>query len=144
MIQAKIINKIEFPEITLQEDLERIAKNIIIPDIIAGIDNSMAINGGSLPANEPETIRRKMSNKQLVETGTLRSSLFYKSVGRNRVVISISSIRKKIGGYLQSGIETKRGIKQYRFFGISLDARDSAMLYMHNRIAELARGKRSK
>src|SRR3990167_4274216 len=144
MIQAKIINKINFPKIALQEDLERIAKDIILPDIIAGIDNSMAISGGSLPANEPKTIRRKMSNKQLVETGTLRSSFFYKPAGKNKVVISISSIRKKIGGPLPRGIETKKGIKQYRFFGISRDAHDSAMVYMRNRIAELTRGKRNK
>lgn len=145
MIQAKIVNRINFPEIILQKDLEHIAKNIIIPDMIAGIDSSAAINGGKLPANEPATVKRKMSNKPLIETGELRSSFFYRLSGKSKVLISIKGGRKEIGGYLQNdGIKTKSGKKHYRFFGISRDAHDGAMDYMRDRIRELTRGGKGK
>ncbi len=140
MIQAKIINKINFPEITLQEDLENIAKNIIIPDIEMGIDNAMAINGGSLPENEPETIKRKGHSRQLIDTGTLRSSFFYRTLGKNKVIISIKGDRKEIGSYLQNdGVGKKK--KFYRFFGISRDAYDSSIGYISKKIKELTSGK---
>lgn len=141
MLKITVRNTIKFPEITLQEDLEKIAQNIIIPDIIRGIDNSMAISGGALPANEPATIIRKGHDRQLVETGLLRSSFYWKSQGKNKVKISINVVRKKIGGYLQDGIMTKKGLKQYLFFGISKDANDGAMRYIKNRIEGLISGK---
>ena len=144
MLKTEIVNKINFPEIALQEDLERIAKDIIIPDIIAGIDNGMAITGGALPENELSTIKRKGHDRQLIDTGELRSSFFYRTVGKNKVIITIQSGRKKIGGHLQGGIKTLRGIKQYKFFGISLDAHDGAMQYIRNKIKELTRGGRCK
>jgi len=142
MLQAKVINKINFPDIALQKDLEHIAKNIIIPDMIRGIDMSMAIDGGSLPENEPATVKRKGFSKPLIETGKLRRDFFYKTSGKNKVIISIESERKEIGGHLQHGIKTKRGIKQYRFFGISRDAYTGAIKYMQNRIKELTSGGR--
>jgi hypothetical protein len=59
-------------------------------------------------------------------------------------MVSIDSGRKDIGGYLQDGIKTKRGLKQYIFFGISKDAYDGAIKYMQNKIKELTSGKRAK
>ncbi len=145
MIQAKIINRINFPEIALQDDLEHIAKNIIIPDIVMGIDNGMAINGGSLPANDPKTIKRKGHGRQLIETGKLRSSFFYKLAGKNKVIISIKGDRKEIGGYLQvDGVSTLGGAKFYRFFGISKDAYDGAIKYIKDKIRELTSGNKGK
>ena len=142
MLTAKIVNKIDFPEITLQSTLEEIAKFIIIPDIIRGIDGSMAIDGGALPANDPQTIKRKGSSRPLIETGELRRSFFYKKSGKSKVIITIESGRKDIGGYLQKGIKTKSGFKQYRFFGISLDAYDKSMSYVRDKLKELTSGKR--
>ena len=141
MIQAKIINKIKFPEITLQDDLEHIAKNIIIPDMVMGIDNSNAITGGALPENEPATIKRKGSSRPLIEKGELRSSFYYRVSGKNKVIIRISTIRDEIGKHLQvDGIRTRHGMKYYRFFGISKDAYDGAMGYIRNKIKELTSG----
>ena len=98
--------------------------------------------------NEPETIRRKLRNnmglKPLIETGELRSSFFYRVAGTNKVIISIRSGRKKIGAHLQSGIKTRHGMKQYKFFGISPDAYDELRNYLKNRIAEVTRAKRRK
>jgi hypothetical protein len=140
MLTAKIVNRINFPKIALQDDLEYIAKNIIIPDIISGIDNSMAINGGRLPANDKQTINRKGSSRPLIDTGELRSSFFSKLSGKSKVIIAIKSGRSVIGQYLQEGIQTKKGIKKYQFFGISKDAYQGAMKYMDNRLKELTSG----
>lgn len=140
MIRVKITNRVNFPEITLQNDLEHIAKNIIITDMVMGIDNSMAIMGGALPTNESKTIKRKGSSKSLIDTGELKSSFRYKTYGKNRVIIYLQSGRSKIGGYLQEGIKTNHGLKQYIFFGISKDAHDGAYRYMQDRIKELTSG----
>lgn len=126
----------------MQEDLQVIAKNIIIPDIIRGINSRMAINGGSLPANDPATIKRKGSDSPLIDTGELRSSFFFKNSGKNKVAIMIDSGRSKIGSYLQAGIKTNKGIKRYIFFGISRDASDEAMKYARNRVKEITKGGR--
>jgi hypothetical protein len=140
MLTIKVKNSVKFPEITLQEDLEHIAERIIIPDIQAGIDNSFAINGGSLPPNEPETIKRKGHSRQLIDTGTLRRSFFWKTLSKNKVIVSVDGDRKDIGGYLQDGIIAKGKLKQYLFFGISKDAFDGAIKYMEKRIKELTSG----
>ena len=142
MIQAKIVNKIELPDYgnTLQDALVEIARGIIIPDLIRGIDNSMAIMGGALPHNEPGTIKRKGSDKPLINTGELRSSFAYKQSGKNKVIIFIRSGRSLIGGYLQKGIKTLHGPKQYMFFGISKDANDQVWGYMKKRLREVKSG----
>ena len=142
MIQAKIINRINFPEISLQSTLTEIAQRIIIPDIWKGIHSSVAINGGSLPANEPETKKRKGSDRPLIDTGKLLGSFFHKLSGNNRVIISIKGDRLEIGGYLQNdGIKTKSALKFYRFFGISANAHDRAIAYAKKKIKNLANGK---
>src|SRR3990167_4265376 len=142
MLQAKIINKINFPEISLQSTLEEIAQKIIIPDMQAGIHGRMAINEGSLPKNEKATIKRKGDDRPLIETGKLMCSFFFKPSGKNRVIISIKGDRKEIGGYLQNdGIKTKSKIKFYRFFGISKDAADKAIAYAKKKIEELTSGR---
>ena len=135
MIKAKIVNRINFPKITLQDDLEFAARDIIIPDIVRGIDNGLAINGGRLPANDPQTIKRKGDNRPLIDTGELRSSFYHARSGKSKVIISIRSGRKAIGGYLQNdGVTTKSGKKFYRFFGISKDAHAAIMEYMDKRL----------
>ena len=141
MLQAKIINKINFPEISLQSTLEEIAQKIIIPDMQAGIHGRMAINEGSLPKNEKATIKRKGNDRPLIETGKLMGSFFFRPSGKDKVIISIKGDRKEIGGYLQNdGIKTKSKIKFYRFFGISKDAFDKAMAYAKKKIKELTSG----
>ena len=142
MIQAKIINRIDFPKISLQSTLTEIAQRIIIPDIQKGIHARMAINGGSLPENEPETKKRKGSDRPLIDTGKLLGSFFYKLSGNNRVIISIKGDRLEIGGYLQNdGVKTKTALKFYRFFGISEDAHDQAIAYTKKKIKDLTDGR---
>lgn len=122
--------KINFGDILLE-----IAERIIIPDIQQGIDAGMAIEGGALPANKAATIKRKGHNRQLIDTGTLRSSPVAKKTGQNKVHITLNDARQDIGGFLQiEGIRTRHGLKFYNFFGISRDAEDKAVAYMEAKI----------
>jgi hypothetical protein len=173
MLKVTVRNNVRFPEITLQDDLEHIARDIIIPDIIIGIDTQRSIVGGQLPNNEPATIMRKAgqyvgrlykksgekrknfekisernmipsgSGRPLVETGLLRSSFIYR-MGKGVCIISInnSQKRKDIGGYLQDGIQTKHGLKRYRFFGISDRAFKMAMFYLKKKVKDSINAKR--
>ncbi len=139
MLQAKIINKINFPKINLQSTLEEIADKIIIQDIKNGISAGKAINGGSLPKNDPKTILRKGHSRQLIDTGELKESFSYHTVGKDRVIITIDSGRRKIGGYLQNdGVGKIK--KYYRFFGISKDAFRRSIDYANNKVKELTKG----
>ena len=145
MIKVTVKNNISFPDILIeQEDLETIAQDIVIADLIKGIDYSMAINGGPLPDNDPKTIKRKGSSKPLIDTGTLRRSFYQESIGKNKVIITIEPERKSIGGYLQDGIKTSHGIKQYLFFGLSKDAVDKIRNYVKKIVSERIDAKRSK
>ena len=140
MIQAKVRNNIKFPKIILQEQLEEIAKDIIIPDIQNRIRQHKAIDGGLLPDNEDSTKNRKGHGNQLRDTDTLLNSFVYRSVGKDRVKINIGSERHDIGGYLQStGIKTNMGYKAYKFFGISIFANRKAIDYMKKKIEERTR-----
>ncbi|MDD2680438.1 MAG: hypothetical protein PHO03_06550 [Candidatus Omnitrophica bacterium] len=142
MIQAKIINRIDFPKITLQDTLLEIADKIIIQDIKDGIGMGRAITGGALPENDPKTVKRKGHSRQLIDTGELKESFSYRPQGKSKVIITIDTGRRKIAGYLQNeGIQTLHGIKYYRFFGISRDASNNAIRYVNNKIRELTSGK---
>jgi hypothetical protein len=141
MIQAKIINRINFPKVEMQGELEEIAQSIIVPDIVRGIHAGKAIIGGSLPSNEPATIKRKGGSRPLIDTGELVSSIYHKKQGKYKMVITIRSGRLAIGGYLQNdGVGKKR--KKYLFFGISKDANKRAINFMKDKIKELIRGRR--
>ncbi len=139
MIQAKIINRINFPKIALQEDLESIAKDIIIPDMQNRIRQHKAITGGPFLELEQSTIDRKGHSKQLIDTGILLDSFEFKKEGKDTVKIFLGSERADIGLYLQSGIPSNIGIKAYPFFGISIFAHRKAMTYMKKRIEEMTR-----
>jgi hypothetical protein len=129
----------------MQDTLLEIADRIIIQDIKEGINAQRAINGGMLPDNELETTERKGGRPPLDDTGELKNSFSYRAVGKNKVIITIDSGRRKIAGYLQNdGIKTLlHGIKFYRFFGISKDAFARSIQYAENKVKELTSGSRS-
>ncbi len=137
MIEAKIINKIDFPKITLQSDLEYAAENIIIPDMMNRIIQRKAIDGGKLPDNEQSTINKKGGrDTQLRDTDTLLNSFIYGSE-KDKVTITLGQERYEIGSYLQSGIKTNHGYKAYKFFGISIFAYRKIITYMKKRLNEI-------
>jgi hypothetical protein len=100
-----------------------------------GIHAGAAVDGGRLPENEPETIKRKGDNRPLIETGTLLGSFIANARGKSKVMITIGSERRAIGTYLQKeGVKTKHGLKFYKFFGISKDAERLAVAYARDKI----------
>lgn len=137
MIQATVKNRIEFPKISLQSDLEVIAKDIIIKDMINRIKQHKAIDGGALPENAESTKKRKGHGDQLQDTGLLLKSFVYFKEGKDTVRITINEDRYLEGTYLQGGIRTNNGYKRYKFFGVSIFAERKAISYMKNRIKEL-------
>ena len=78
MIKTEIRNKINFPKVFIeQSDLMEIAERIIITDIQKGIHSGMAIDGGSLPMNDPKTIKRKQGivlKRIQTKKGNIKSS----------------------------------------------------------------------
>lgn len=140
MLTAKIVNHINFPKISLQKDLEHIAKNIIISDLIMRIRTRQAITGGAQTPNSPETLARKAKkghgDTPLIDTGKLVSSFYSVTKGKDKVVIKIDTDREDAAMGLQYGLKTRR----YNFFGISKDASDGAMKYMDNRLEEITSG----
>ena len=134
MLKAKVISNVKLPKITLIKELEHVAKNIIIPDMIKGILASKSIKGGKLPKNEDATIRRKKGrNKSLIDTRELLKSFFFKRRDNSSVFISIKEGRKEAGKGLQiDGVGKKK--KKYMFFGVSKNANKRAMKFMHNRL----------
>jgi hypothetical protein len=112
-----------------------IAERIIITDIQKGIHSGMAIDGGSLPMNDPKTIKRKGDNRPLIDTGTLLGEFIARNKGKGSVMVTIGPERLDIAGYLQiDGIKTNQGLKFYKFFGISKDAEDLSIEYMQDKI----------
>ena len=144
MIKTTIKTKLNFPEFaTIQDDLLFLAEREIIPDIIRGIHARRAISGGSLPDNEPATIKHKGVNRPLIDTGKLAGSLIANKSGKSKVIIKINPEREKIAGYLQiDGISTKHGVKHYKFFGISKNAENTCMEYIRKRIKQALKNAR--
>ena len=141
MIKISTKFKMVVPNLDFSEQLKFIGERIFIPTMQAGIDSRMAIDGSSLPQNDPKTIKRKGNDRPLINTGTLRTSFYFIELSRNKAKVTLAAVRKLIGEYLQiDGIRTKLGLKFYRFFGINQYMRDSAIQYLKGQIKERING----
>lgn len=125
------------------------AMQLVVADILAGIAQSKAISGGSLPSLEPSTIAAKGHEKPLVDKGKLSDEFTYRRVnmyradkaeitikpvtapasrkpkktksGRNARGQAQDTPRDQVAFYLQvEGVGRKK--KKFPFFGISQDA----------------------
>ncbi len=125
------------------------AAKLVVLDITDGIDSGTDATGRSFPALEPETIARKGRADPLINRGLLHNPNTYRrviDVNRDRAEISIKPLkmglrnmttgevvqedkaRDKVAVELQiDGIDSKRGRKFFRFFGISKDAVEGVM-----------------
>ena len=137
MIKAEIKNTIKFPKDFLKlDDLTYVADKIFITQMVDGIHRREAINGGSLPKLEPVTIRMKKGNdRPLIDTGTLVGSFYSTKRGTSSVVVSILGRRIDEARRLQvEGVESKRGRKFFRFFGISDGMASSAYAHLQDKV----------
>lgn len=140
MLKADYKFNFKAPRLIFQDDLAWIAKNIFVPDIQGRITRSITIDNGKFPPLEPETIKMKGHDKPLIDTKQLLNSIYYKKKGRYSVIVSFNENRKKIAEYLQiDGINSKRGKKFFRFFGISELAEKQAISHIRNKIREAIR-----
>jgi hypothetical protein len=145
MLKVTVRNNVKFPNTLIdQEDLEKIAQDIIIKDLGDHIDMRASIDQGALPFNEKETIKKKGHGHQLIDTGELRRSFYYKTKGKNAVIITILEGRKEIGGYLQDGIMAKGSLKKYIFFGVSDFAMEKSVTYMRDKLEKKLNGNRQR
>jgi len=142
MIKVSTKFNMAIPNFDMTTELETIAERIFIPSMQAGIDIRAAIDGTQLPHNEEATIKRKGHDRPLIETGNLRSAFLKIPLGKNKVKVTLASVRKNIGEYLQfDGVRTKSGMKYYRFFGINPTMEQSAINFLKSKIKERIHGR---
>jgi len=109
------------------------AMELVVGDIVRGIESGQQIQGGSLPSLEPETIAKKGHSQPLIDKGLLRDPFTYQKnnqwrINTGTITIKGRSIggdmpRDKVGAKLQlQGVSSRRGRKFFSFFGISRDA----------------------
>lgn len=170
MIKADIKYNIKFPkEFVTQDDMVHIAEKIFIPLMRNGINTGVGVDGARFPEPEnkrrsqQKILKRTFtksgnirsgainkiggsgligfSKKILIDTGKLFSSFRSKRRGKSVVNVELSGDRVDIGKYLQiDGIRTKRGIKYYKFFGISDGMEKDAMEYAKGKIKKICDG----
>jgi hypothetical protein len=106
-----------------------------------GIDQGVDLSGSAFPQNEPATVKAKGHSKVLIgKERRLRASFKSRKEGKTAVIIYLSSLRDKVGKYLQiDGIRAKSGSKHYDFFGISKDMENIAMKYMLKKIEDICK-----
>lgn len=125
MINVEIKGEINFPDITLQDELSEIADKIFIPILQGNIQLEQDLREEPYPPLSPNTIaqkkRKNLSEKILTATGKLRRSFFSYKRGEKSVVITLHADRKEIGDILQNqGVRSKvYGKRYFNFFGIS-------------------------
>lgn len=149
MIKANIKNTLSFPRIIHKDDLKFIANRIVIPIMQENIQNSVALDESALPELEPETLKAKARKRQplkpLIAEGKLRSGFLVVDHGEYGVKVKIHPEREKIGKYLQiDGVQSKRGIKHFNFFGISTRMEQLSLAYIKKRIGEIVKNARRK
>ena len=122
MINVEVKNNINIPiddiAINLDKQLYEIANNIVIRHLKDLIQTSTAVDGSSFPPLEPDTVKKKGYNKQLIDTGLLLNSFMAYRPGKGKVVVRIKPGRRDVAEYLQiEGVGKKK--KKFFFFGIS-------------------------
>jgi hypothetical protein len=131
-----------------RKDFYDSAMNVVIEDITRGIVNQVDITGGSFPALEPETIRRKGHSMALIDKGLLYKPSTYSKLNQHRqdraeigvkpVSKSKDTPRNEVGEHLQiNGVKSKSGLKKFYFFGISRDA-EATILGLHDILVDEA------
>ena len=133
MIKAKITGQIKFPPIDVDDDIEFVAKKIVIPLLRDGIDRNEDVNGSRFPPLEPGTAKAKGHSRPLVDTGLLRKSFKWKKVSKNNYLVYLNKLREKIAEYLQiDGVG--RNKKKFKFMAVSKRMELDSIVYMQDKI----------
>ena len=165
MIMVSTKFNMTLPKFNFQEDLRKVAQNIIIPNLAENMDRQITIQGKPYPALEPETIARKkgqalkraftksgklrevasktigkvglgaFSAKTLFQTGKLYRSFKFRNVGKAAVIVYLNNDRQDVGKALQVDGVGNKK-KRFKFFGISKKMTTEAMNYMKKKVKE--------
>jgi hypothetical protein len=136
MIKVEIKSNVSFPELKFQKDLKDIADGVIIPYLKNYIIQGTDVGGKPYGPLAKSTLKRK-KGRVLYETGALFKSFYSQNRGDKEVVISLTSDRKNIGGYLQNeGIKAKAygGKRYFEFFGVNNKMIEKAMNFIEEKI----------
>lgn len=158
-IKATVKMNLSFPELNLQEQLEEIARKVIVPDIEGNMIQGTGIDGVPHKPNTEATKKAKSrkglrTEPPLVASGQLLKSFQISLVGNNAVSIAPRGVRRPYSGNKATLMNNNdladmlqnQGVggsgHTYNFFGISIKAENEAMKFMFNYIKKaIADGK---
>ena len=149
MLSINFKDNLKVPDLNFNNELDFIARRIIIPDIQKNMVAETDIEGNIYAPLAESTIkikkRKGYSGKILEATGQLKKSFVY-GVRKNVALITLMVIRKTIGKYLQvDGVKSKVfGKRKFNFFGISKQAEKLALDHMELNIRRRVKNAGSK
>lgn len=146
-IKASVKMNLNFPLFNTQEQLEQIAKKIIVPDIQGHMTAGVGIDESAHKPNLSETIRAKSrkglrTSPPLIASGQLFRSFKVSLFGKTAVSIMPIGVRSPYSGDKSSVLDNNtladilqnKGVgtfkHKYNFFGISLRAEGDAIKFM--------------
>lgn len=148
MIKTTVKMSLNFPLLNTQEQLEKIALQVIVPDIQANMSAGVDINGSAHKSNVESTRKWKIrkglrTSPPLIASGQLFSSPRVTFVGDNAVSIMPRGMRRPYPGDKTGGMMTNTELAdilqnqggrnsghRYEFFGISRKAEQEAIKFM--------------
>lgn len=147
--------RLNFPDLDLTSQINKVANQVIIPDIQIRINRSVDINGKSYPELAEST--KKARNKRgqgflpLKATGQLRASVRAKTITNGVKIILFGGRRDNITNkglatiLQQRGVRSKaHGKRKFKFFGISKEAEKESMSMVSSQIRKAIRDGRRK
>lgn len=159
-IKTTVKMNLNFPLLNTQEQLEKIAKQIIVPDIQAHMTQGIGVDESPHKRNTESTGKSKSrkglrSDPPLIASGQLLKSFQVNLVNDNAVSIMPRGTRNPYRGDKKANLLTnnaladilqnkgvRNGGHRYKFFGISLKAEQESMKFMVNYIKKaIADGK---
>tara|TARA_R100001163_G_scaffold53053_1_gene40425 strand:+ start:148 stop:594 length:447 start_codon:yes stop_codon:yes gene_type:complete len=139
----KVEMNFDFSKIDLDLSKElNMAGQIIRKDHSKRLESGRGVNGSSMKALKPSTIKRKGSSQILVDTGSMKN-LEIKEATKNKQEVIIKPHTKKkrkgvndqqIGYYHQTG---QGHLPKREWFGISKEAQDKSEELMERRIIQV-------
>jgi hypothetical protein len=143
-----------------KKDFYEAAMLQIVRDIVEGIKAGKDATGAGFPSLEPETITKKGHSQPLIDKGLLSDEFTYQRLNKWRVNSGEVTIkprtrsrpsdrggkesdapRDEVGRHLQiDGVDSKRGKKYFRFFGITDDSSKTIMALIDEIVTECLEG----
>lgn len=139
-LTAKITGRIKIPNLDLSDELLEIANKDVIARMAKNIQQGIDLQERKFDKLDPKTIKAKGHGRPLINTGKLHSSFVAAKRGKNKVLIRINVVRRKIAKFLQiDGIRTISGERKFNFFGVNTRMEVEATKRMEKNIIKRVR-----